>query len=167
MWQHDTCRPGGRHGWQQFTTWSKSQAGSYLTLVLSSMSIPRRKQRGWPEHYPIVHPWSEIMYRPTHRHTSLLSLGIPCPICIGTFQMLVQQGASDMGLNWHRQGYHLGALNFRSNPSFPSGILCFSLIAPPSLQLCQPFDQLAKPHRTSIDWKGPIKSGFQSLIFYR
>jgi hypothetical protein len=66
-------------------------------------------------------------------------------------------------------GYHLGAPKFRSDlPStFPSSILHFSLIAPSGLQLCQPFDHFAKPHRTSIDRKGPITSGFQPLIFYR
>jgi hypothetical protein len=66
-------------------------------------------------------------------------------------------------------GYHLGAPNIISDhsSSFPSSILYFSLIAPPDLQLCQPFDHLAKSHRTSIDRKGPIASGFQSLVFYR
>jgi hypothetical protein len=66
-------------------------------------------------------------------------------------------------------GYHLGALNFRSDHShsFSSSILPFFLIAPPSLQLCQLFDHLAKPHRTSIDRKCPIASGFQPHDFYR
>jgi hypothetical protein len=66
-------------------------------------------------------------------------------------------------------GYHLEALNFRSDQlsSFPSSVLPFPLIALPNLQLCQPFDHLAKPHRTSIDRKGPIVSGFQPLVFYR
>jgi hypothetical protein len=43
-------------------------------------------------------------------------------------------------------GYHLGAPNFKSDhsPSFPSNILRFPLIAPPSLLLCKPFDHLAK-----------------------
>jgi hypothetical protein len=40
-------------------------------------------------------------------------------------------------LNRHNRGYHLGALNFRSDhsSSFPSSILHFPLIAPPSLIL--------------------------------
>jgi hypothetical protein len=78
-------------------------------------------------------------------------------------------GATRSVLNWHRRGYHLGALNFRSDfsPSFPPSILHFPLIAPPGLQLCQPFGHLAKPHRTSIDRKGTITSGFQPLVFYR
>jgi hypothetical protein len=56
-------------------------------------------------------------------------------------------------------GYHLGALNIISDhsPSFLSSILHFPLIAPLDLQLCQPFDHLAKPHRTSIVRKGPYR----------
>jgi hypothetical protein len=45
--------------------------------------------------------------------------------------------------------------------------LYFFLIAPSSLQLCQPFDHFAKLYKTSIDRNGPIASGFQPLIFYR
>jgi hypothetical protein len=40
------------------------------------------------EHYPIIHPWCEVRYHPTHRRMKLLSLGIPCPICINTFKYL-------------------------------------------------------------------------------
>jgi hypothetical protein len=63
--------------WQPFTTWPKSWAGSCLAKVPSSTRMPRRTHRGWPKHYPIVHPWSEVRYHPTHRCTKLLSLGIP------------------------------------------------------------------------------------------
>jgi hypothetical protein len=71
-------------------------------------------------------------------------------------------GPDDQSLTDTGGGYHLEALNFRSDhsSSLPSSILPFSLIAPPGLQLCQPFDHLAKPHKTSIDRKGPIASGF-------
>jgi hypothetical protein len=60
------------------------------------------------------------------------------------------------------RGYHLGVPNLRSKPlsTFPSSILHFPLIAPPGLQLCQPFDHLAKPHRTSSNRKSPIMSRF-------
>jgi hypothetical protein len=87
-----------------------------------------------------------------------------CPICINTLKCLCIRALTDTC-----GGYHLGALNFRSDHShsFPSSILPFPLIAPPDLQLCQPFDHLAKPHRTSIDRKGPIVTGFQPLVFYR
>jgi hypothetical protein len=92
-----------------------------------------------------------------------------CPVCACTFQILVRSDPTDADLKRHRWGYHLGALNIRPDhsPSFPSSIIHFSQIAPPGLQLCQPFDHLAKPHRTSIDRKGPIASGFHPLIFYR
>jgi hypothetical protein len=84
-------------------------------------------------------------------------------------QMLIQQGSTDADLNRHRRGYHLEAPNIRSDhsPSFSTSILHFTLIAPPDLQLCHSFYHLAKPHRTSIDRKGPIASGFQPLVFYR
>jgi hypothetical protein len=78
-----------------------------------------------------------------------------CLVCVSTFQptwALIDPGG----------GYHLGALTVRSDhsPSFSSSILYFPLIAPPGLQLCQPFDHLAKPHRTSINRKSPITSRF-------
>jgi hypothetical protein len=78
-------------------------------------------------------------------------------------------GPDDQFLTDTGGGYHLGAANFRSDHShfFPSSILHFPLIAPPGHQLCQSFDPLAKPHRTFIDRKGPIMSGFQPLNFYR
>jgi hypothetical protein len=91
-----------------------------------------------------------------------------CPICISTFQMLIHSDRVDAALTDTSGAYHLGAPNIRSDhsPSIPSSILHFSLIALPGLQLCQPFDHLAKPHRT-INRKGPIASEFQPLVFYR
>jgi hypothetical protein len=68
-------------------------------------------------------------------------------------QVLVHSEPTNAGLNRHRWGYHLEAPNIISDhsPSFPSSILHFPLIAPPGLQLCQPFVHFAKPHRASID----------------
>jgi hypothetical protein len=151
-------------------TWSTSRVGSYLALVPSSTCMPRQTHCGWPEHYPIVHLWNEVRYRPTHRHTKLLSLGIPyVPYESVDFKCLFIQTQPTRALMDIGGCYHLGAPNFRSDhsPSFPSSILHFPLIAPSGLQLCQPFDHLAKSHRTSIDRKGPIASGFQPLDFYR
>jgi hypothetical protein len=34
-----------------------------------------------------------------------------CPVCVSTFKMLVHVDPTDVGLNRHRRGYHLGALN--------------------------------------------------------
>jgi hypothetical protein len=92
-----------------------------------------------------------------------------CPVCVSTFKCLLNRAQSTRALTDTSGGYHLGAPNFRSDhsSSFPFSILPFPLIAPPGLQLCQYLDHLAKPHRTSIDRKGPIASGFQPLDFYR
>jgi hypothetical protein len=92
-----------------------------------------------------------------------------CPICVSTFKCLFIRTQPARALTDTGGGYHLGALNFKSDhsSSFPSSILPIPLIAPPSLQLCQYLDHLAKPHRTSIDRKGPIASGFQPLDFYQ
>jgi hypothetical protein len=141
-------------------TWLKSWPGSYLTLVPSSTRMPRWTHHGWLEHYPIVHPWSEVRYRPTHRHMKLLSLGIPyVPYALIQFKCLFIRTQPMRALTDRGRGYHLGAPNIRSDHScsFPSSIVHFPLIALPSLWLCQPFDHLAKPHRTSIDRKGPYR----------
>jgi hypothetical protein len=92
-----------------------------------------------------------------------------CPISISTFKCLFNRAQPTWALIDTGGGYRLGAPNIRSDhsPSFPSSILHFPLITPPGLQLCQSFDHLAKPHRTSTDRKGLIVSGFQPLIFYR
>jgi hypothetical protein len=92
-----------------------------------------------------------------------------CPACISTFKCLFIRTQLTRALNDSGGGYHLGAPNIRldHSPSFPSNILHFPLIAPPGLQLYQSFNHLAKPHRTSIDIKGPITSRFQPLVFYR
>jgi hypothetical protein len=92
-----------------------------------------------------------------------LSLGIPyVPYVSVQFKCLFIQAHPMRALDDLGGGYHLGSLNIRSDhsPSFPSSILHFPLIARPGLQLCQPFDHLAKPHRTFIDRKGPIVSRF-------
>jgi hypothetical protein len=144
-------------------TWPKSQAGFYLALVPSSTRMPRWTHRGWSEHYPIIHPWSEVRYHPTRRHVKLLSLVIPYFSYVSVhFKCLFIRIQPMRVLTDTGGDYHLEASNFRSarSPSSPSSIFHFPLIAPPRLQLYQPFDHLAKPRRTSIDRKGPIASGF-------
>jgi hypothetical protein len=76
-----------------------------------------------------------------------------CPVCVSTFKCLFIQTQSMWALIDTGGGYHLKALNIRSDhsSSFPSSILHFPLIAPPGFQLCQPFDHFTKPYRTSID----------------
>jgi hypothetical protein len=69
-----------------------------------------------------------------------------CPICINTFKCLFNSAQPTRALINIGRGYHFGALNFRldHSSSFPFNIIWFHLIAPPGLQLCQPFDHLAK-----------------------
>jgi hypothetical protein len=168
-WQHDTHGPEGHHGWQQFTMWSKSQAGSYLALVPSSTRMPRWTHRGWPDTV-LYNIHKEVRYRPTRWHMKLLSLWDPIKSRIRQYTtQTCSSGPDDRSLTDIGGGYHLEALNFRSDhsSSFPPNIIPFPLIAPPGLQLCQSFDHLAKPHRTSIDRKGPIMNGFQPPVFYR
>jgi hypothetical protein len=96
-------------------------------------------------------------------HTKLLSLGIPfVPYASIHFKCLFIRTQPTWALIDTGGGYHLVVLNWWSRPlsTFPSSILHFPLIAPPNLQLFQPFDHLANPHRTSIIRKGRIASGF-------
>jgi hypothetical protein len=138
---------------------------SYLTLVPSSTCMPQRTHRGWPDTISYnIH--KEVGYRSTRWHVNLLSLGIPyVPYVAVHFKWLFNRAQPTQALIDTGGGYHLGAPNIRSDhsSSFPSSILHFFLIVPPDLQLCQLFDHLAKPHRTSIDRKGHIVSGFQPL----
>jgi hypothetical protein len=117
--------------------WPKSRAGSNLALVPSSMRTPRRIHRGWPKHYPIIHPLSEVSYRPTPRHMKLLRLGIPyVPYASVHLKCLFNRAQPMWALIDTGRGYHLQAPNIRSDhsPSFPSSILHFPLIALPGLQ---------------------------------
>jgi hypothetical protein len=91
-----------------------------------------------------------------------------CLVCVSTFNCLFNRAQPTRALTNIGGGCHLAILNFRSDhsPSFASSILPFPLIVPHSPQLCQPFNHLAKQHRTSFDRNGPIASGFQPLDFY-
>jgi hypothetical protein len=110
----------GHHEWQPFMTWQKSQPGSYLTLVPSSTRMPRRTHRGWLEHYPIIHPWSEVRYRPTRQHKKLLSLRIPYVSYAPVHNSNLLTGAKRSVLNRLKRGYYLRAQNIRSDHSHPS-----------------------------------------------
>jgi hypothetical protein len=98
-----TRRSGGHHEWQPFMTQSKSRTGSYLTLVSSFTRMSRRTHRGCPDTI-LYNIHKEVGYRPTRRHAKLLSLGIPYVSYAPVHSMLVHQGLTDAGLNWHRRG---------------------------------------------------------------
>jgi hypothetical protein len=115
----------------------------------ASMDIPWVAQT--LSHYTSV-KWGRVssnssIYEATEFRNSI------CPVYVSTFKCLFIQAQPTRALSDTGGGYHLEAPNIRSDhsPSFPSSIFQFPLIAPPSLQLCQPFDHFAKSHRTSID----------------
>jgi hypothetical protein len=60
-----------------------------------------------------------------------------CPVCVSTFQMLVQHGSTDVGLNQHRRGLPPWSSEYQirsdHSSSFPCSILYFPLIALPDL----------------------------------
>jgi hypothetical protein len=119
--------------------------------------MPQRTYRVWPMHYPILHPLGMVGYLLSQQHMKLLSLRDPIKSRMRQYTtQTCSSGPNNRSLTDTGGGYHLEALNFRSDhsSSFPSSILPFPLFAPPGLQLCHSFDHLAKPHRTSIDRKG-------------
>jgi hypothetical protein len=139
-------------------TWPKSHIRSYLALVSSSTRMPRRTHREWPEHYHIIHLWSEVRYHPNHQHTKLLSLEIPyVPYALVQFKCLFIMAQLTWALIDTGEGYYLGALNIISyhSPSFPSSILHFPLIAPRDLQLCHSINWSSSQYST-------LKPGYKS-----
>jgi hypothetical protein len=131
-------------------TRSKSQAGSYLALVSSSTCMPRRTHRVWPDTIPYnIH--KQVGCCPTRRHAKLFSLGISYVSYASVyFKCLFIQTQLTRALNDTGGGYHLRALNFRSDhaSSFPFSILHFPLIAPSGLQLCYSINYSSSQHST-------------------
>jgi hypothetical protein len=67
-----------------------------------------------------------------------------CPICVNTFQMLVQQGSTHMGLNRHRRGLPPWSFKYqiRSHPFLPIQYSPFSPNCPtrsPIMPTIRPF----------------------------
>jgi hypothetical protein len=149
---------------------TKSWVVSYLTLLSSSTRMPWRTHHGWPDHYPIIHPWSEVRYHPTPRLTKLLSLGIPyVPYASVHFKCLFNIAQPVRALIDTGGGYQLEAPNVRSDhsPSFPTSILHFPLIAHPVSNYANHLTILLNYIGPPLIRKGPIASGFQPLVFYR
>jgi hypothetical protein len=149
-------------------TQSKSRVGSYLTLVPSSTRMPRRTHRGWPDTI-LYNIHKEVGYRPTQRHAKLLSLEIPYVPYAPVHSMLVHQGITDASLNWHRRVLQPWSSEYQIIPLIllPIQYSPFSPNCPAQSPIMSTIRPFAKPHRTSIDRKSPIASGFQPLVFYR
>jgi hypothetical protein len=97
-----------------------------------------------------------------------------CPVCISIIKRLFIRTQPTRALTDTGGGYHLGALNIRSehSPSFPSSILHFPLIAPPDLQLCHSINYSSSQHSNlepgykspkSREWSLPLDL-YQSSI---
>jgi hypothetical protein len=151
--------------------WSRSRAGSYLTLVPSSTRMPWWIHRGCPDTIPYnIH--KEIRYHPTRRHVKLLSLGISYVTYASVhFKCLFIRTQPTRALNDTGGGYHLRALNFISDhsSSFPSSILHFPLITPHGLQLCHSINYSSSQHSThEPGYKSPKSHEWSlPLDFYR
>jgi hypothetical protein len=98
-----------------------------------------------------------------------------CPICDNTFKCLFIKAQPTRALIDTCEGYHLGALNFRSDhsSSFPSSILPFPLISPAGLILNHsikqlfsqtiPFSNQGIKSPKSFEWSLPLNF-YQSSI---
>jgi hypothetical protein len=142
--------------------------------VPSSTCMPRQTHHGWPDTISYnIHV--EVWYRPTRRHAKLLSLRIPfVPYVPVHFKCFFNRAQLTRALINTGGGYHLGALNIRTDhsSSFPSSILHFPLIAPPSLQLFRSINYSSSQHSTlepgykspkSHEWSLPLDF-YQSSI---
>jgi hypothetical protein len=134
--------------------WSKSQAGSFLTLVPSSTRMPQRTHRGWPDTI-LYNIHKEIRYRPTWWHTKLLSLEIPyVPYA------LVHSSACSFRRNQHRWGLPPWSSKFQIRPHILLPIQ-YSPLSPncPTWSHIKPFYQLI------IFWNhSSLEPGYKKLL---
>jgi hypothetical protein len=81
--------------------------------------------------------WGKVSSNPSAHEATKFEDSI-CLVSVSTFKCSVIRTQLTWTLTDTGGGYHLGALNFRSDhsSSFPSSILPFPLIAPPGFQLC-------------------------------
>jgi hypothetical protein len=159
-----------RHTWATEATW----VATVHDAVKESGRVLPRPSATYHAYASVDTPWvartlshctsvkqGKILPNPSAHEATKFRDSI-CLVCVSTFKCLFIRTQPTWALTDTGRGYHLGAPNFRSDHSFsfPSSILPFPLIAPPGLQLCQYLDHPAKPHRTSINRKGTIASGF-------
>jgi hypothetical protein len=108
-------------------TRSKSWAGSYLTLVSSSTRMSQRTHHGWPDTISYnIHKRGRVSFNSAAREATQFGDSI-CPVCVSTFKCLFNRVQPTWALIDTGGGYHLKALNFRSDhsSSIPSSILPF------------------------------------------
>jgi hypothetical protein len=134
--------------------------------------MPRWTHRGWP--MPLSY-FTSVSYDRIASvsvvHDAAQFGDFICPVCVSTFKCLFIRTQPTRALTDTGGGYHLEVLNIRSDhsPSFPSSILHFPLIAPPSLILNHSITYSISQHST-------LKPGYKSpkshewslpLDFYR
>jgi hypothetical protein len=133
---------------------SKSQAGSYLTLVPFFTRKPWRLVREWPKHYLNVHPWSEVRYHPIQRPSKLLSLWDPINhVCSST--SILFTGAKRLVLNRHRRGLS----HFKhENISLSVLPIRYSTLSPSCLirSHIKPYPIANINHIEPVSWEGTI-----------
>jgi hypothetical protein len=90
--------------------------------------------RGWPPHYPNVHPLSMVGCRPTLRSLKLLSLWDTIILYASVHNQSCSPGSDDRSSIDTDRGYHLRPnIKTHHSPPFPSCILHFPLVALPVL----------------------------------
>jgi hypothetical protein len=136
-WQHDTHGPRRHHEWQQFTMTIKEPSRAHLTLVhvfhaYASADISwvtYALSRVSPVRYGRISSNSATVEASKFRGPQKISYAQYIT------QSLFIRTQPTRALIDTRGGYHLGALNIRSDhsSSFSSSILYFPLIAPSGL----------------------------------
>jgi hypothetical protein len=128
-----------RHTWATKATqvstfhddYQRVETGPYLALVPSSTWKPRWVVRGWPEHCPFNHPWSEVRYHPTRRplkatkfartHITHMRLYIIDACCRGQLTWsLIDTGKGYHIWKFEYENIPLSLPPIRYSPLFPS-----------------------------------------------
>jgi hypothetical protein len=116
--------------------YQRVRTGCYLTLVPSSTRKAHQVVRGVARTLSLLSSMKRGKVSSNSATTKLLSFqGHYCLYASVHNSKLVAGGTTDVVLNWHRRGYHLRSSEYHAahSHSFPSSILHFFLVAPPSL----------------------------------
>jgi hypothetical protein len=143
-----------------------------LSPPYPSACLPRDTSLGYPwvsHTLSLMHPGSMVGYYPTRRPTKRLSLWDPInPICSSTQSNLLARARRSV-INQHRRGLPPQSSDHENTPlpDLPIRYSPHPLVCPTWSQIVPHSENEShNPHRTSIDGKGPITSGFQPLAFY-